>query len=153
MLSFRTVTSDTLELLKALMSASELSSLRLVGGTAFLASDYLVTNNNINYLGIMGGGTFTFDPNEEIVLVLVNDNRLAQLSSGGTIKGFRGLFYFDKSVIPEGTVVRLAERKDTPTSLIDAQVKTIDIQKFLRDGRVYIRVGESLYNMDGVKVE
>lgn len=120
---------------------------------AFLASDYLVTNNNINYLGIMGGGTFTFDPNEEIVLVLVNDNRLAQLSSGGTIKGFRGFFYFQKSVISEGTVVRLAERKDTPTSLIDAQVKTIDIQKFLRDGRVYIRVGESLYNMDGVKVE
>jgi hypothetical protein len=120
---------------------------------AFLASDYLVTNNDINYLGIMGGGTFTFDPNEEIVLVLVNDNRLAQLSSGGAIKGFRGFFYFDKSVISEGTVVRLAERKDTPTSLIDAQVKTIDIQKFLREGRVYIRVGESLYNMDGVKVE
>jgi hypothetical protein len=92
------------------------------------------------------------DPNE-IVLILVNDNRFAQLSSGGTIDGFRGIFYFDKSVISEGTVVRLAERKDTPTSLIDAQVKTIDIQKFLRDGRVYIRVGESLYNMDGVKVE
>ena len=39
MLSFRTVTSDTLELLKALMSAPELSSLRLVGGTA-LALQY-----------------------------------------------------------------------------------------------------------------
>ena len=39
MLSFRTVTSDTLELLKALMSAPELLSLRLVGGTA-LALQY-----------------------------------------------------------------------------------------------------------------
>ena len=39
MLSFRTVTSDTLELLKALMSAPELSLLRLVGGTA-LALQY-----------------------------------------------------------------------------------------------------------------
>ena len=120
---------------------------------AFLASEYLVPRNDINYLGVMGKGGFSFDPNEEIVLVLVNDNRLAQLSSGGTIDGFRGFFYFQKSLISEGTVVRLAERKDTPTSLIDAQVKTIDIQKFLRDGRVYIRVGESLYNMDGVKVE
>ena len=120
---------------------------------AFLASEYLVTRNDINYLGVMGKGGFSFDPNEEIVLILVSDNRLAQLSSGGTIDGFRGFFYFQKSLISEGTVVRLAERKDTPTSLIDAQVKTIDIQKFLRDGRVYIRVGESLYNMDGVKVE
>ena len=39
MLSLRTVTPDTLELLKALMSAPELSSLRLVGGTA-LALQY-----------------------------------------------------------------------------------------------------------------
>ncbi len=39
MLSLRTVTPDTLELLKALMSAPELLSLRLVGGTA-LALQY-----------------------------------------------------------------------------------------------------------------
>lgn len=119
----------------------------------FLASDYLVTKNNINYLGVMGKGGFSFDPNEEFVLVLVNDNRLAQLSSGGTIDGFRGFFYYDKRQVPANAGARIAERKDTPTSLIDAQVKTINIQKFLREGRVYIRVGESLYNMDGVKVE
>lgn len=119
----------------------------------FPASEYLVNKNDINYLGVMGKGGFSFDPNEEIVLILVSDNRLAQLSSGGTINGFRGLFYFDKGVIPAGAVVKLAERKDTPTSLIDAQVKTIDIQKFLREGRVYIRVGETLYSIDGVKVE
>ena len=120
---------------------------------AFLASEYLVTRNDINYLGVMGKGGFSFDPNEEIVLILVSDNRLAQLSSGGTIDGFRGFFYFQKSLISEGTVVRLAERKDTPTSLIDAQGEVIDVNKFLREGRVYIRVGEALYTITGEKVE
>ena len=54
MLSLRTVTPDTLELLRALMSAPELSSLRLVGGTALalqyghrvLADINKIINNN-----------------------------------------------------------------------------------------------------------
>lgn len=54
MLSLRTVTPDTLELLKALMSAPELSSLRLVGGAALalqygrrvLADINKIINNN-----------------------------------------------------------------------------------------------------------
>ena len=119
----------------------------------FNAEQYRVTKNDITYLGVIGKGGFTFDPDNDIVLILVSDNRLAKLSTGGTIKGFRGFFYFDKSVISEGTVVRLAERKNTPTTLIDAQGKEIDIQKFLREGRVYIRVGEALYDINGVMVE
>ena len=119
----------------------------------FPAKEYLVNEDDINYLGVMGKGGFSFDPNEEIVLILVSDNRLAQLSSGGTIDGFRGLFYFQKSLISEGTVVRLAERKDTPTSLIDAQGEVIDVEKFLREGRVYIRMGETLYTITGEIVE
>ena len=119
----------------------------------FPAPEYLVEKNDINYLGVMGKGGFSFDPNEEIVLILVSDNRLAQLSSGGTINGFRGLFYFDKSLIPAGTAVRITERNGTPTSLIDAQGEVIDVEKFLREGRVYIRMGETLYTIDGVKVE
>ena len=119
----------------------------------FPASEYLVNKNDINYLGVMGKGGFSFDPNEEIVLILVSDNRLAQLSSGGTINGFRGLFYFDKSVIPAGAVVKLTERKDTPTSVITLNGEQVDVEKFFRDGRVYIRMGESLYSIDGVKVE
>ena len=119
----------------------------------FPAPKYLVEKNDINYLGVMGKGGFSFDPNEEIVLILVSDNRLAQLSSGGTINGFRGLFYFKKGVIPAGAVVKLTERKDTPTSLIDAQGEVVDVEKFLREGRVYIRMGETLYTIDGVKVE
>ncbi len=116
-------------------------------------AQYLVNINNINYLGVMGQVPLDLNDPNEIVLVLVNDNRLAQLSSNSTIYGFRGLFYFQKSVISEGTVVRLAERKNTPTTLIDAQEKEIDIQKFLRDGRVYIRMGDTLYNINGEKIE
>ena len=114
---------------------------------------YRDTQDAITYLGIIGKVTLKLDDPDEIVLILVNDNRLAQLSSGGDLLGFRGIFYFDKSVIPAGTVVKIAEREDTTTGLLDAQGQTVDVNKFLQEGRVYIRVGESLYTLDGQKVE
>lgn len=114
---------------------------------------YRDTQDAITYLGIIGKVTLKLDDPDEIVLILVNDNRLAQLSSGGDLLGFRGIFYFDKSVIPAGTVVKIAEREDTTTGLLDAQGQTVDVNKFLQEGRVYIRVGEALYTLDGQKVE
>jgi hypothetical protein len=119
----------------------------------FGAAQYIETKNSVTYLGVMGKVELVLNDPNEIVLILVNDNRLAQLSSGGDMLGFRGLFYFDKSVIPAGTVVRLAERKSTPTSLINLNSEQVDVEKFLREGRVYIRMGETLYTITGEIVE
>jgi hypothetical protein len=113
---------------------------------------YLVTKNNVTFWGMIPSTSITLDPENDVVLILVADNRLAKVT-GGSFLGFRGFFYFDKSVIPAGTVVKIAEREDTTTGLLDAQGQTVDVNKFLREGRVFIRVGETLYSIDGVKVE
>ena len=88
----------------------------------------------------------------DICLVLVDQNRLAQVASSGTILGLRGIFVLDKP-LPAGTQVGIAERKPTPTSIIDLNGTQVDVEKFMREGRVYIRVGESLYTLSGERVE
>ena len=88
----------------------------------------------------------------DICLVLVDQNRLAQVSSSGTMLGLRGIFVLDKP-LPAGTQVGIAERKPTPTSIIDLNGTEVDVEKFMREGRVYIRVGESLYSLSGERVE
>lgn len=88
----------------------------------------------------------------DICLVLVDQNRLAQVSSSGTMLGLRGIFVLDKP-LPAGTKVGIAERKPTPTSIINLNGTEVDVEKFMREGRVYIRVGESLYTLSGERVE
>ena len=86
----------------------------------------------------------------EVLLILVADNRLAKMSSGPML-GLRAFFYLQRQ--PAGTVVKIAERQSTTTGLINFNGTQIDVNKFLQEGRVYIRVGDSLYTIDGQKVE
>jgi hypothetical protein len=95
------------------------------------------------------------DPNtgEILTLMLVADNRLAAMARGGNMLGFRGYFQLN-TPLPRGMQTRITSSKDAPTNTtIVVDGKKVNVEKFLREGRVYIRVGESLYNMDGVKVE
>ena len=89
---------------------------------------------------------------DEVILILVDQNRLAKMTEGGNILGFRGVFVLAHS-LPTGTVARIAERKPTPTSVINLNGEQVDVEKFLREGRVYIRMGEDLYTINGEKVE
>jgi hypothetical protein len=115
-----------------------------------------VTEDNVTFWGILPQVTISSADASEVILILVSDNRLAQVFPPScTINGFRAFIYFDKANfnLPENAAVRIVTRKPTTTSLINLNSEQVDVEKFLRDGRVYIRVGESLYNMDGVKVE
>jgi hypothetical protein len=115
---------------------------------------YLVTKNNVTFWGIIPSAYVQItDPENDVVLILVADNRLARVTANGTFLGFRGFFYFDRSKVPANVGARIAWREDTTTGLLDAQEQTVDVNKFLREGRVYIRVGEALYTLDGQKVE
>lgn len=114
--------------------------------------DFSNQENNVTYYGIISvRNVYTTEP-DEIILILVDQNRLAKITEGGNILGFRGVFVLAHS-LPAGTVARIAERKPTPTSVINLNGEQVDVEKFLREGRVYIRVGEDLYNIDGQKVE
>jgi hypothetical protein len=112
-----------------------------------------VTKDSVTFWGILPKVTISSADASEVILILVSDNRLAQVFPPCTINGFRAFIYFDKAKLPANAAVRIATRKPTPTSVINLNGEQVDIQKFLREGRVYIRVGESLYNIEGVKVE
>ena len=122
--------------------------------TDFSDVRYQVTKDNITFWGIIPQSIISAtDPENEVVLILVADNRLANVTTKGTYRGFRAFFYFEKTDIPSFASARIAERRPTPTSVINLNGEQVDVEKFLREGRVYIRMGESLYSIDGVKVE
>ena len=88
-----------------------------------------------------------------LTLMLVADNRLAAMTSSGQMLGFRGYFDLNKA-LPQGIKARISTDKKTPTNttiIVDGQ--KVNVEKFLREGRVYIRVGEALYTITGEKVE
>ena len=122
--------------------------------TDFSDERYQVTKDNITFWGIIPSASIKItDPENDIVLILVADNRLASVTTNGTILGFRGFFYFDRRNVPANVGARIAERKPTPTSVINLNGEQVDVEKFLREGRVYIRMGEDLYTINGEKVE
>ena len=114
-----------------------------------------VNNNSITFKGIVPSQTVT--PKEvdgkSLTMMLVSDNRLAMMTEEGTMPGFRGYFEFENTP-PQGMQARISTSKNTTTGtevVIDGQ--KVNIEKFLRDGRVYIRMGETLYTITGEIVE
>ena len=90
---------------------------------------------------------------ESLTLMLVADNRLALMTSTGDMYGFRGYFTLNKP-LPRGMQTRITNSKGTTTNTtIVVDGKKVNVEKYLREGRVYIRVGETLYTIDGQKVE
>ena len=89
---------------------------------------------------------------ESSTMMLVADNRLALMTSAGNMLGFRGYFNLNKPL--QGIKARITNSKGTTTNTtIVVDGKKVNVEKFLREGRVYIRVGETLYNVDGQRVE
>ena len=115
-------------------------------------------NNSITFTGVV--------PKQDIVvqegktLLLVAENRLAEMVPDktvggqpvGEILGFRGYFTLDEP-LPKGMQAILRNKDNTVTGLVDINGKKVNINKYLREGRVYIRVGDSLYTVDGQKVQ
>ena len=115
-----------------------------------------VTIDNVTFWGILPQVTISSADASEVILILVSDNRLAQVFPPScTINGFRAFIYFDKANfnLPENAAVRIVTRKPTPTSVINLNGEQVDVEKFLREGRVYIRMGETLYTITGEIVE
>ena len=126
--------------------------------TVLTRPNYTFDNgNSITYQGILPKtwveAVYEQNTNLPLRLILVADNRLAVLTGDGDMYGFRGYFDLAKP-LPPGTVAKISAKKDTPTNTtIVVDGKKINIEKYLREGRVYIRVGDSLYTIDGQVVE
>lgn len=109
-------------------------------------------DNSITFKGIIPYQQIEVDPSKPWPLIVVDNNRLAEVSTTGYINGFRAYFQLEKELAP-GTKVGISARKPTPTNIITIDGKRVNIEKFLREGRVYIRVGDSLYTITGEKVK
>lgn len=79
--------------------------------------------------------------------MVVSENCLAEID-GGTLRGFRSYFQMKKDL--SNTVSLLNFKKPTTTNtemVVDG--KKVSVEKFIREGRAYIRVGDSLYTITG----
>ncbi len=120
------------------------------GGTVYHEDE---TNTyGISYQGIIPLSPTVVD-GESLTLILVADNRLAVLTGAGDMYGFRGYFQLHQP-LPRGMQTRITTSKGTTTNTtIVVDGKKVNVNKFLREGRVYIRMGDSLYTVDGQVVE
>ena len=108
-------------------------------------------NNSITYQGIIPTQSISVASDKPRPLILVDNNRLAEVQNSGNMRGFRAYFQLEKELAP-GTKVGISARKPTPTNVITIDGKRVNVEKFLREGRVYIRVGDSLYTINGEKL-
>ena len=96
-------------------------------------------------------GTFAHvnmdEPSTYPRFMVVSENRLAEID-GGTLLGFRSYFQMKKNLT--NTKYLLNCKKPTTTDIeivVDGQ--PVNVEKFIREGRAYIRVGETLYTITG----
>ena len=114
-------------------------------------------NYNITYQGIIPFQNVEpkkdLNTGEILTLMLVADNRLAAMTVAGPMYGFRGYFELNQP-LPKGMQTRITTSKGTTTNTtIVVDGKKVNVEKFLQEGRVYIRMGDSLYTITGEKVE
>ena len=118
--------------------------------------------NTIIYQGILPQTKVSVKYDEDgvtpLTLILVAENRLAELlpdagQTTGTINGLRGYFQLAKK-LSNGTILQITPKQSVSTSTtIIVDGKRVNIEKYLREGRVYIRMGDSLYTITGEKVK
>lgn len=93
---------------------------------------------------------------QPLTLLLVAENRLAEMvpdaGTTGRIFGFRGYFELNKPLNGIGARITPKQSVFTSTTII-VDGKRVNIKKYLREGRVYIRMGDTLYTIDGQKVQ
>ena len=80
--------------------------------------------------------------------MVVAENRLAEID-GGTFRGFRSYFQMKKDITNTISLLNFKKPTTTDTEMMVVDGQKVNIEKFLREGRVYIRVGETLYSITG----
>lgn len=117
------------------------------------AAEYWENSNNykMTFQGIIPYQEITpiVQDGVSLTLMLVADNRLAEMTTEGYMYGFRGYFELNQP-LPKGMRTRITTQKPVATNTtIVVDGKRVNVEKFIREGRVCVRVGDTLYNING----
>lgn len=117
-------------------------------------------NNLVTFHAVLNNGTMKVDENAT-TMILVDQNRLALVTSDGTMKGLRGYFTLSPAVASlaaEGKVY-MSMSKPVPTAVenVTAPEQPMPEQpkarKIMYNGDIYILHGDNVYTIMGQKVK
>lgn len=116
-----------------------------------IAGEKAPANSQATYQGVIDMKTWSeADYDLFPVFLLTDNNRLGEVHTYGDMYGLRG--YFRTTNIPTGAKYSISSRKPVVTGLVDHKGRPVNIEKYVREGRVYIRAGETLYTLDGKRL-
>lgn len=108
-----------------------------------------VTYNGVTFHGLVNGATFTPDENR---LFLVANDRLANLTSTGSINGLRA--FFTVSGASSKIVCKINTPDKVSTSIAYPTLSdSLQTTKYLWNGQIYIKRGDEIYDLSGARVK
>ena len=108
--------------------------------------------NDVTFHGIMNPSTITVNEN---TLFLTADNRLVRLYGQNSvdINGLRGYFTVSGGMAKTAEfVLNLPEKVVTSTPMVN-MADTLQVTKYLWDGKIYIQKGNQVYDLSGARVK
>lgn len=110
-------------------------------------------DNGVTFHGVINPQTLTSATAKD-KLFLTADNRLVTLYGSGSFKinGLRGFFTVDEAVAQNAEfVLNLPEKVVTSTPMVN-MADTLQVTKYLWDGKIYIQRGNEVYDLSGMRV-
>jgi hypothetical protein len=111
-------------------------------------------NGTVTFHALLNPTTFTADQLKDM-LFLTADNRLVRLygQNSVSINGLRGYFTVDGGMAKTAEfVLNLPDKVVTSTPMIN-MADTLQVTKYLWDGKIYIQKGNQVYDLSGARVK
>lgn len=112
-----------------------------------------VTKGNVTFHGLLNPTTFSKAEIQD-KLFLTADNRLVSLygQDSFTINGLRGFFTVKEGAKNVEYMLNLPEKVVTSTPMVN-MADTLQVTKYLWDGKIYIQRGNEVYDLSGARVK
>jgi hypothetical protein len=108
------------------------------------------SSESVTFQGIIASKTIDASPNH---LIVVANNRLAEVSTQSKMFGFRGYFILNNIPSAQQVNAQLSFKRPVATAVGNASAEGIDVEKFIREGRIYIRLDDQVYDLTGARVQ
>ena len=108
------------------------------------------SSESVTFQGIIASKMIDASPNH---LIVVANNRLAEVSTQSKMFGFRRYFILNNIPSAQQVNTQLSFKRPVATAVGNASAEGIDVEKFIREGRIYIRLDDQVYDLTGARVQ